>query len=67
MIKSINGLGSIISTLTFTSISNSINYVPIYLSPDFTKLHYEYIATGASTLTIVFKELDFDLNSMTTI
>lgn len=67
MIKTTNSLGSIINTLTFTSISNSLMYVPIYLSPDFTKLHYEYIATGASSLTIVFKELNFDENSLTTI
>ena len=37
-----------------------MNYVPVYLSPQFTKLYYEYIATGATTRTITLKDLDFD-------
>ena len=38
-----NGLGSIVSTLSVSSVSSATNYVPIYLSPEFTKLHYEFM------------------------
>lgn len=49
---------NIFNSINITATSNPTNTVPVMVSPQMTKIHYQYYS--GTTLNVIFKELDFD-------